>query len=316
MLNKTKLTCIITFLNEGIYVRNTVNSIRNTANNDVNIILVDDCSTDDYDYESVAVEFDCVYHRNDTRCGVAMSRDIGVGLSSTDYCILLDGHMFFNNDDWHNKITTALTINSNGIYCAKGQVYRTNDTGVVEAESTYTYGANLSVELGSYYTTLEPKHIPRKLIQDNTDTVIEIPCLLGATYFFDKNFYWHIGGLYGLDSYSNDELYLSLKTWLTGGRCYLLTNIVIGHLYRSAHPYSVHMEHYYYNKFLVIRTLSLDTKFSDALFLLCDPTAVAGYNRLGEEYLTKKLDDLEIYYSGIFDHSRLDYFWELNDKYT
>ena len=49
---KNKLSICISFLNEGVEVGNTVRSIRATAGNCVDIVIVNDASDDGYDYES------------------------------------------------------------------------------------------------------------------------------------------------------------------------------------------------------------------------------------------------------------------------
>lgn len=68
-------------MNEGEGVRNTVSSIREySKNQEVTIILINDASDDKFNYAEVANEFDTEYVKNQTRLGVAASRDLGVEL--------------------------------------------------------------------------------------------------------------------------------------------------------------------------------------------------------------------------------------------
>lgn len=83
-----KLTVIIPFLNEDDEVYNTVKSIRDTSDNLLPIILINDASTDDYDYKSVAKEFNTQYVLHTERKGVAASCDESVDLSETKYFLL------------------------------------------------------------------------------------------------------------------------------------------------------------------------------------------------------------------------------------
>jgi glycosyltransferase involved in cell wall biosynthesis len=46
-----QLTVIIPFLNEGREVGNTLQSIRETAGEQVDVLLVNDASYDDFDYD-------------------------------------------------------------------------------------------------------------------------------------------------------------------------------------------------------------------------------------------------------------------------
>ena len=47
------LTVIIPFLNEGAEICETVKSIRETARDNVDILLINDASTDSFDYEEI-----------------------------------------------------------------------------------------------------------------------------------------------------------------------------------------------------------------------------------------------------------------------
>ncbi len=71
-----KLTVIIPFLNEGQEIENTILSILTTSKNSVKILLVNDCSTDDYNYSGLREKYDIMYHENKVRRGVAESRNI------------------------------------------------------------------------------------------------------------------------------------------------------------------------------------------------------------------------------------------------
>ena len=61
---KVELTCIIPFQNEGSEIERTVANIRGTAGANVRIILINDASTDNYDYEWIARHYDCQYYHN------------------------------------------------------------------------------------------------------------------------------------------------------------------------------------------------------------------------------------------------------------
>lgn len=60
-----KKTVIVTFLNEGIEVYNTVKSIRDHSNiENVDIILVDDCSYGRYNYRRIAKIFNALHYKH------------------------------------------------------------------------------------------------------------------------------------------------------------------------------------------------------------------------------------------------------------
>ncbi|WP_303011998.1 glycosyltransferase family 2 protein [uncultured Bacteroides sp.] len=95
-----KLTVIIPFLNEKEEVRNTVKSLRESSDQCFKIILINDCSTDGYDYKKIAEDFETQYIEPSKRMGVAASRDEGVSKCNTDYFLFLDAHMRVFQRDW------------------------------------------------------------------------------------------------------------------------------------------------------------------------------------------------------------------------
>ena len=90
MKNK-QLTIIIPFLNEGEEIANTLFSIKDTVTEMPNILLINDASTDEYDYQSIAEQYNCEYIQHEKRLGVAESRNEGVRICGTPYFLLLDG---------------------------------------------------------------------------------------------------------------------------------------------------------------------------------------------------------------------------------
>jgi len=113
----TNLTIIVPFLNEGVEVEKTVENIRNTSGYDIDIILINDNSTDGYNYENIASKYQTYYLKNKHRLGVAASRDLGIENCRTDFFLLLDGHMRFYEKNWHSKLYDYLFLNENSLLC-------------------------------------------------------------------------------------------------------------------------------------------------------------------------------------------------------
>lgn len=234
----TSLTAIITFKNEGDEVLKTVKSIRDTTT-DVNILLIDDASTDNYDYISVAEKYKCSLIRNKVNVGVASSRNIGVINCPTEYFVLLDGHMRFYNKDWDKELLKVLRENPNSIVTSNTVVMVRkedgsieNDTEVAPSYKFETYGAVINpsepaFELTARWTGKTSGEGP----------VVECAAVMGAVYASSKTWWNHIQGLNGLIQYGNDEALMSIKTWMLGGRCLIMRDWGVGHLYRTVKPY-------------------------------------------------------------------------------
>lgn len=246
-----KLTVIITFLNEGIEIRNTLKSIRETIGKRVDILLIDDDSIDGYEYKTAAKEFDAVYYKNNTRLGVAASRDLGVSMIKSPYFLLLDGHMRFYDDSWQGRITGLLEKEEKLLLCCQTRILYKEDDVVKDGPAHTAFGAYIDFTgennlLASIWNLKEQK--PGENIE-------EIPCVLGATYACSKKYWEYIKGLQGLRYYGCDEAYMSLKVWLTGGKCKLIKDITVGHIYRTIAPYTIDDKDTVYNKLLIAELL-------------------------------------------------------------
>lgn len=254
-MTHNKLTVIITFLNEGIEIRNTLKSIRETIGKRVDILLIDDGSGDGFAYEATAKEFDAVYYKNNVRLGVAASRDLGVSMISSPYFLLLDGHMRFYDNLWQERIVGLLEKENRLLLCCQTRILYKEDDIVKDGPTHAAYGAYIDFTgenqlLSSIWNSKEQK---------TGENVEEIPCVLGATYACSKKYWKYIKGLEGLRYYGCDEAFMSLKVWLTGGKCKLIKDITVGHIYRTRAPYRIDDNDTVYNKLLIAELLFPDT---------------------------------------------------------
>lgn len=236
-INKGELTCIITFCNEGVEIEKTVNSIRATANN-VNILLINDSSTDNYDYESIAKLYDCKYITTPTNLGVAEARNFAINNCDTEYFVILDGHMRFYDDAWDDKLLAYLKKHKKSIICSCSSIISTSEEGEYFNEKGTE---NTSLGKGAVVEFTKPNQLfaaKQVLTSFTKKELIKIPCILGAVYASNKTWWNYIGGLKGLVSYGGDESLLSIKTFLAGGYCYLINDWAVGHVYRTNYPYN------------------------------------------------------------------------------
>ncbi|MDD4636637.1 MAG: glycosyltransferase [Bacteroidales bacterium] len=248
------LTIIIPFLNEKEEVENTLKSIRDHSTTDISIIVIDDGSDDGYDYLSVTQKYGATYVRNSERMGVAASRDKGVDLCQTTYFLLLDSHMRFYECVWADRLLSLLQEDDRVILCAQTKVLNRTDEGeVIENEiAVKTYGAFVDIP-GLKGITLYSRWIAQDLYPD--ELVVEIPSVLGAGYAASKRYWQYLQGLRGLIYYGSDEPFISIKAWKEGGRCLLVKDVVIGHIYRTEAPYLIVPIHVHYNKMLIAEML-------------------------------------------------------------
>lgn len=93
-----------------------------------------------------------------------------------------------------------------------------------------------------------------KPLQTN-ETLSPVPCVLGACYAATKDYWNSIRGFEGLKGYGCEEAYISLKSWMKGGGCYLINTITIGHLFRKEFPYVVGNNESILNKLFIADNL-------------------------------------------------------------
>lgn len=306
MVSKNELTIILPFLNEGVEVERTLESLINHTNENLDIILINDCSDDGYDYMAVSKKYGTKYVVNEKRCGVAKCREIGIEKSTTEYFLLLDAHMRVYDERWYAILINLLREEHDTLFCLQSKVLL-NICGIIkECESVPAYGAfvemNPSVEnfLDVSWSTQFVKHM-----SDGAQT-IEIPCVLGAGYACNKQYWNSIHGLKGLRNYGLDEQFISLKVWLSGGRCKLVNNVTFGHVYRQIAPYHIDSVDIIYNKLFIAKTLlpndyiikyetclknNHSHTYQECLKLLCENKDVIQQERgYFERRLTNKLE--------------------------
>ncbi len=261
-----KLTAVICFLNEREEVRRTVASIRQTAGSNVDILLINDASERDYDYEAVAKRFGCRYLEHRERVGPAVARSRGVDEIDTPWVLLLDAHMRFYAEDWWCRIEEALSYDSRAIYSMRCPPLNLagERTGAPDGLGAWIHlepdsrksdpGARASSVLLPEWHNLRHASGPTKTV----------PCVLGGAYAFERNFFQEIGGHVGLKMYGGEEAFISAKAWLTGGSCQVLVDVEVGHIYRSGDeaPFVLASSFAAYNKMALLATVFPEDSFA------------------------------------------------------
>ena len=226
------ISIVIPFLNEGVRVEKTVKSIRETQDLDVEIVLIDDNSNDDCDYFEVAQKYNCVYHYNEERQGVAGSRNVGCAMATQPNILILDAHMKMLHDDWASMLVKQMDAEPRALYCSRSCCINAD----WELETNMNCGGAY-FRTANKYTTSFADFIQPKWRQSPSEEmekpIVEIPIVLGAAYALKKEYWDKIYGLEGLQQYECDEYFLSAKTWLEGGRVLLMNDFQTGHFYKT-----------------------------------------------------------------------------------
>ena len=315
-----ELTCIIPFQNEGQEIERTVASIRGTTKQ-MNIMLVNDCSTDGYDYKFVADLYDCDYIETETNLGVAGCRDFAINKCSTEYFLLLDGHMRFYDLNWDRRFLQELKNHKKAIVTGNTLICRYNYNKLIyKDEYHFDYNpvpyraAIMCMEAGEWFTG---KWTNNELPQHKDQNIIPIACCMGAVYGSNKTWWKHINGLTGLSKWGQDEPYMSLKTWLAGGEVLLIKDWCVGHMYRDSAAYLVPSDQRLRNRiFLTEFFLRDDKEIKEKLNDLREKVGHKWYDEAAAEF-DKIRDEFNEWKKDFWDNIAVKglnwYFKKIND---
>lgn len=247
-----KFSVIITNLNDHAECLATIQSVVEHSTDDTEIIVVDD-----YSPQPFAAPFGIKLIRNKHRCGVGPSRHIGVLAARNDVVLLLDSHMRIACD--LNVALERLQGMQHTVMCGVCLGLDQKNMDVEKPNGVY-HGATINV-LG-----LDPNSKQKRMqvfeanwhrygaLADDQP----IPCVMGACYAFQRQWFLHIDPLQHLRQWGEDEIMLSVKSWLAGGNVLLNTRLRVGHKFRLPSqkvPYPLGLTEKLYNKLFAMNTL-------------------------------------------------------------
>lgn len=302
---KNLVTVIIPFLNEGIEVVETVKNLRQKVSDNVEIIVINDFSTDEINYQQLLLPYNVYYILNHKRKGVAASRDLGVELCKTPFFLLLDAHMRVYDNSWLTDIICILKENDRQILCTQTkQLWKNEDEEIIELkEAAPVYGAYATFNKHSLSPGIDWNYIQ----SDKTKSTQDVACVLGAGYAASKRYWLYLRGLKGLRLYGCDEVYISLKTWMEGGKCTLLKNHSFGHIYRNNAPYKITPCSYVFN-YLLVAYITLPLTMWYQTLACCKIAKPIDYRKAWDLFQRnkKQIDELKAYHLAISNVNPMD----------
>lgn len=243
--------------NEGDLLKSVLSNLITTAGTeDFEIIIFNDGSKDSscrFQPIKIDTQFRNLRITNSPiQYGVGYAIDRAVEQASGDIVVIM-GADVMTDFGWMQSITEAVALNVGDIGCAACVGISPDNMDMHREGRKIRYGADMLVQMDfndlpkgtqenlkahkrySYTDLFRAKWRWGK----DSDEPYEIPCLLGAFYFCKKEFYQKIHGFdteahkryQGHMLYGHLEPYLSLKTWLYGGKCMMFPNIETAHCF-------------------------------------------------------------------------------------
>ncbi len=211
------LSIIIPCLNEGPSVRETVSNIRNTVNtDDYEIIVVDGGGTD-------LNSLDDPNHVRILRTppdGVAGARNVGASSALGEILLFLDAHSKLL-DGWDSKIISD--VQNHQLDLLAPSIGHFDDLD----------------KRGFGYQFRDPS-LGIQWIYSFQSRIHEIPFASGCCMAIKKDTFFSLGQFdYGMKGWGAEDTEFCLRTWLFKSRVICDPTLVVGHRFRSSHPYKV-----------------------------------------------------------------------------
>lgn len=284
------LSIIIPVLNDPIEIHLTIASIRETAGSEPEIIVIDDASPDPVVPEDTFANVRWI--RNDKRLGGGAARHLGVLKARGSHVLFTDSHMRFT-PGWYANAMERIQDRPTTVHCGSCLGLNENNMDVTNPEGVYR-GAKLNY-LGS-----DPNQVSKKQVLEGVWNGPEvkdddqIECLMGACYFWPREFFLHTGGMTVLRQWGSEEPFTSIKAYLCGGDIRFMENVKIGHKFRRDSPYETHWATLVYNKIaMAMLTMPEEAAASliDKLSGCYDPSAInAAKSMIAQDHRFLKIE--------------------------
>ena len=219
LTNPPLVSLIIPAKNEGIHLKNTIDSI-NAAKTKYpyEIVVVDDGSDDhccDFLCYLLKEKVNTIKLITTKGLGSAMARNLGADVAVGEYFIFCDAHLTFQ-DNWMDFLLEPIVKGrADAVNPGIGDTIRIDNIGY-----GYTWDQNL-----------DPKwNVGR-------NKAFYSPLLAGGCLAISKKAFFDVGGFEkGFRVWGREDEEFSLKLWLFGYRCMVQPKVTILHLFRPSNP--------------------------------------------------------------------------------
>ena len=213
------------------------------------IIVVDDCSQ-----QPVPTSlFGARVFRTARRIGVGPARTLGAWRATGQYLLFVDSHCRFS-PGWYEAALQEFLGKSKTAYCASCLGLTRENMDLTKHSGAY-YGATYNF-CGPDKQRPNRNQVFEVIWQpEKPGDGYELPAMMGACYFFPREWFLHLNPLRFLRSWGVDEAAMSLKCWLAGGEIRMLKGVKIGHQFRTKGIQQIAPWHALYNKLFSMHTI-------------------------------------------------------------
>ncbi len=237
------ISIIIPTLNEGRFLRRTIESIYANTRIKFEVIIVDDASSDgSVDHVQWENYPGLLFHRNSERLGLIRSRILGSTFARSPYYVFMDAHcnpepgwetsLLEASHKCRDHAITVPIIPMLDVMTWKNYSY--------QFRQTMTFDQNLDMAWCD-----APK-------LDLDDFAWLSPIFAGSCFLVSRMFYDELGGLdNGFTFWGGENIDLSLRCWMSGGKVLVVRSALVGHMYKPGFNYPLTNENLISNKLRV-----------------------------------------------------------------
>ncbi|MGF1697504.1 glycosyltransferase [Vibrio lamellibrachiae] len=195
-----KLSIIVTCYNIAPYIEKCLDSICNQTLRDIEIIVIDDASTDDTQrivesYQKCDPRIKTKFFTENTIGGVSSAANAGIDMATGDYIGFADGDDWYELDMFEKLVNSAEKNNSDVAFCnylefneTTSELLKPSDAGKWHSLKPYDSSGDSSDSFKKAFLRLNPvpwrKIYKRELLGDK----IRYP--VGDYFFEDNPFHW------------------------------------------------------------------------------------------------------------------------------
>ncbi|KAL3832393.1 hypothetical protein ACJMK2_024040 [Sinanodonta woodiana] len=171
--------------------------------------------------------------RTKERSGLIRARLAGAKAATGDVLIFLDSHCEAG-PGWLEPLLARIKEDRTTVLCP--------EIDNIDKDTLYIGGTG-SFSVGGFWWSLHfswrpiPEH-EKKRRKSSVDP-IRSPTMAGGLFAADREYFFEIGAYDpGMDVWGGENLEISFRTWMCGGKLEFIPCSRVGHIFRSSHPYT------------------------------------------------------------------------------
>ncbi|KAI8789992.1 polypeptide N-acetylgalactosaminyltransferase 1 isoform X3 [Biomphalaria glabrata] len=237
-----KTSIVIVFHNEAwSTLLRTVHSIINRSPPELleEILLVDDASEKEHlgkKLEDYVATLSVPVHviRTGSRVGLIRARLKGADISKGEVITFLDAHCECT-EGWLEPLLAEIYHDRTAVVCPIIDVI-SDDTFEYITGSDMTWGG-FNWKLNFRWYQVPQREVDRRGGDRSQPT--RTPTMAGGLFAIDRKYFYEMGSYdEGMDIWGGENLEMSFRVWMCGGKIYIVTCSRVGHVFRKTSPYS------------------------------------------------------------------------------